>query len=382
MITKPGVHANFSKRCRIGGGRVLSALGALGFSLPLAHEGRGGEPGLPTWTRCDWSADAPHDHAGVMPPLLALNETTGSKPDIESTLDRHVIRAKAPEGEAAEATPPRPATDAKEEIPRVASTVSRTPPLDVAREPAARTSTTLPPASSAAQPDSIAQAKRAIAECKARYAHVRDYTCVFHKRELIGGRLTAPHIMVMKVRTQPMSIYFKFQKPNRGREAIYVAGRHNGRVVAHDVGLGKLFAGTMHLDPKGSMAMEENRHPITEAGIAALIDTIAKHWSIELTPEESRVTFHPNVAVSSHPCTMIESVHPQKHPHFLYHIVKLYIDHEHGLPIRFEAYDWPKHSGAGPELVEEYTYLNLRTNVGLRDEDFDPANSQYSFGRF
>ncbi|MBV8675618.1 MAG: DUF1571 domain-containing protein, partial [Planctomycetaceae bacterium] len=28
------------------------------------------------------------------------------------------------------------------------------------------------------------------------------------------------------------------------------------------------------------------------------------------------------------------------------------------------------------------TYLNLRTNVGLRDEDFDPANSQYSFGRF
>ena len=90
-----------------------------------------------------------------------------------------------------------------------------------------------------------------------------------------------------------MSIYFKFQKPNRGREAIYVAGRHNGQVVAHDVGLGKLVAGTMHLDPKGSMAMEENRHPITEAGIGALIDTVAKHWAIELTPEESRVDVPP-----------------------------------------------------------------------------------------
>lgn len=120
MVTKPGVHAKFSKRCRIGGGQVLSALGALGLTLPLAHEGRGGEPGLPAWTWYDVSADAPHDHAGVMPPLLALNETTGSKPDIESTLDRHVTRTKAPEGEAAETTPPRLTTDAKEEVPRVA----------------------------------------------------------------------------------------------------------------------------------------------------------------------------------------------------------------------------------------------------------------------
>ena len=43
--------------------------------------------------------------------------------------------------------------------------------------------------------------------------------------------------------------------------------------------------------------MEDNRHPITEAGIGALIDTVAKHWAIELTPEESRVTFHPNVPI-------------------------------------------------------------------------------------
>ena len=58
---------------------------------------------------------------------------------------------------------------------------------------------------------------------------------------------------------------------------------------------------------------------------------------------------------------MIESVHPRTGPDFLYHMVQLYIDHEHGLPIRFEAYDWPKHPGAAPELIEEYTYMDLRT---------------------
>ena len=79
---------------------------------------------------------------------------------------------------------------------------------------------------------------------------------------------------------------------------------------------------------------------------------------------------------------MIESTHPRRMPNFMFHKVKLYIDHEHGLPIRFEAYDWPKHPGAAPELVEEYTYLNLQTNVGLTEMDFNTANSQYSFGRF
>jgi hypothetical protein len=79
---------------------------------------------------------------------------------------------------------------------------------------------------------------------------------------------------------------------------------------------------------------------------------------------------------------MIESSHPRRHPGFLYHTVKLYIDQAHGLPVRFEAYDWPKHPGGNPELVEEYTYLKLQTNVGLAERDFDAANPQYSFGRF
>jgi hypothetical protein len=137
----------------------------------------------------------------------------------------------------------------------------------------------------------------------------------------------------------------------------------------------------MHLDPRGSMAMEDNRHPVTEAGIGSLIDTVAKHWAIELTPGESQLAFHDGVRVGSRSCTLIESVHPQHRPHFLFHKVKLYIDQEHGLPIRFEAYDWPRHPGAPADLVEEYSYLDLKINVGLHDRDFDPANTQYSFGR-
>lgn len=230
--------------------------------------------------------------------------------------------------------------------------------------------------------DPIERAKRAIADCEARYRSVKDYTCKFFKVERIDGRLVRPHIMHMKARTEPTSFYFKFVQPNAGREAIYVAGKNKGRVFAHDVGLGRVLAGTMNLDPLGSMAMEENRHPVTEAGIGALIATVRHRWDVELRHGEAKVLFHPAAKVGDRACRMIETIHPTRHETFMFHKVKLYIDDELGLPIRFEAYDWPRGHGHEPELVEEYTYANLRVNVGLHERDFDPQNAQYSFGRF
>lgn len=227
-----------------------------------------------------------------------------------------------------------------------------------------------------------ARAKQVIADCQKRYASVKDYTCKFYKHERIDGRLVKPHIMHMKARAEPLSFYFKFEQPNAGREAIYVAGKNRGRVYAHDVGWGRVLAGTMNLDPRGSMAMEENRHPITEAGIGALIETIRQRWDVELHPGESKVTFHPTASVDGRSCLLVETIHPTRSDDYMFHKVKLFIDHEHGIPIRFEAFDWPKKAGQEPELVEEYTYAKLRLNVGLQDHDFDPQNSLYSFGRF
>ena len=117
-------------------------------------------------------------------------------------------------------------------------------------------------------------------------------------------------------------------------------------------------------------------------GIGSLIETVARHWAVELSPEDSVLTFNSHVTVGNHVCLMIDSTHPRKKPNFMFYKVKLYIDQEHGMPIRLEGYDWPKRPGAAPELVEEYTYMNLKTNVGLTDRDFDPGNPQYAFGRF
>ncbi len=227
----------------------------------------------------------------------------------------------------------------------------------------------------------IARALDVIAECQARYRTVSDYTCTFFKRERVNGRLTGLHVMTMKVRRHPGSIYVKFQQPGTGREAIYIAGRNGGKVLAHDVGLNKLLAGTLLLDPTSARAMEDNRHPITEAGIGPLLETLATRWALELDPNEAVVVFRDDALVGQQHCNVVEVTHPHRHHRYLHHKVRVYVDKSLGVPIRFEAYDWPKKADVPGELTEEYTYTQLRLNVGLREIDFDTANPAYSFGR-
>jgi hypothetical protein len=318
------------------------------------------------------TAAPPADFSGPSPVLLALADPPATSTPTEVAPEKPAVVKPVAES----TQPPAPA-----EVPRLATAPpsvrpsiapSRIEPIKPAPKPLAES----------AAPDPIAEARALIADCKDRYRRVQDYTCTFFKRERINGKLGSTHVMAMKAQTKPFSVYFKFVKPNAGREAIYVAGRNSGRAVVHDVGLGKLLAGTLKLDPRSEMAMEDCRHPITEAGLGHLIDTIDSAWARELKTGESQIVLHRGARVGNRVCTMVESTHPQRSAQYMFHKVKLYIDDELHLPIRFEAYDWPRHPGLAADLVEEYTYTNLRLNVGLGVRDFDPANEQYSFGRF
>jgi hypothetical protein len=145
----------------------------------------------------------------------------------------------------------------------------------------------------------IARAIASIEECQLRYRAICDYTCTFSKRERINGQRTTLHVLMMKVRTQPRSIYLKFRQPSPGREAIYIAGRNGGKVLAHDVGLNRLLAGTVRLEPTDGRAMEDCRHPISEAGIGPLLDTLQARWSSELDPSESVAVLRDDQAVGT-----------------------------------------------------------------------------------
>lgn len=343
-------------------GHLLVALSIVpGLALLPAGSGRAGDGGE---VHLYSTAPPPADFVGPIPVLMTRADGGETVAAAEPTLPAESVPAD-PAGPAPVRGVTRLANAA------ASDSVSRALP-----EPA------IAPRPKVEAEDPIARAKRTIAESRQRYAQVRDYSCTFFKRERIGGRMTPQYVMQMKARTQPQSIYFKFVRPHAGREAIFVAGRNSNRVVVHDVGIGKLLAGTLELDPRGDRAMEDNRHPVTEAGLGHLIETVYERWNAEMKAGETKVVIVPNTRVGDRLCTMIESMHPQRAPQYMFHKVKLYVDHENGLPIRFEAYDWPRRAGAPAELLEEYTYHNLRINPGLSQHEFDPSNAQYSFGRF
>lgn len=212
---------------------------------------------------------------------------------------------------------------------------------------------------------------------------LQDYQCTFVKRERDRqtDQLGDHEYMFMKVRHDPLSVYIYFLGPPklRGREVIYIKGVNDGKLLAHPTGVQKRLVGSISLAPTGSLAMKGNRYPITEAGMLNLTERLIEIGRRDTQYGECDVKFFEHAQVNGSDCTCIQVVHPVPRRNFLFYLARIYIDNQMQLPVRYEAYEWPKEPGGAPRLIEEYTYLDLKVNVGLTDRDFDAENPDYRF---
>jgi hypothetical protein len=128
--------------------------------------------------------------------------------------------------------------------------------------------------------------------------------------------------------------------------------------------------GHVSLSPDDPRARKTSRHRITEVGIGHLIERCHKGWHEEKKLGLTQVRIG-NYTYAKRPCRRVEMTHATPAGgKFQNHRNVVYFDREHGLPIRVENYDWPKKPGEPAELVESYSYVNLKLNVGLADEAF------------
>ena len=207
---------------------------------------------------------------------------------------------------------------------------------------------------------------------------VKDYTATFHKKELVNQKQIDQR-MLIKVREEPFSVYMKYDKPNQGREVLFVDGQNKGQLLVHEGGVLSSVVGTLQFAPTSPQVMAENRHPITQVGISKMLETIIRQWQEEQKYDDVEVKYYPNAKINQHPCQAIETSHSQQRPEFKFQLTRLYLDKETQLPIRVEQYAWPSRPGDAPRLVELYMYSNLQPNVGLTHADFDRKNRKYSF---
>ncbi|MCL2624799.1 MAG: DUF1571 domain-containing protein [Planctomycetaceae bacterium] len=215
-----------------------------------------------------------------------------------------------------------------------------------------------------------------------RINEIKDYTFTLIKQESINGKMYDPCMFDMKIRNEPFSVYLKYRAPEKkaGTEAIFVKGRNNDKIQAKGVGVLALI-GTTSLAPDNRFAMDGNKYPITEVGIARLVDLLIEVGENDiLNNYECEVKYYENVMVGKRVCTCIQVIHPKPTPgKFPFHVAKIFIDDELQLPIRYESYDWPKSDKDKPMLLEAYIYSDLKINVGLTDLDFDTKNPNYRF---
>jgi len=218
-------------------------------------------------------------------------------------------------------------------------------------------------------------------QCRKSLEDVQDYTSTFSKRERVGrgGKKLIVQSMAIKFREKPFSVYFLFQDKNtRGREVIYVAGQNQGNLLVHEAGFASI-AGTLKFAPNASDVMEENRYPITQFGLKNLVEKVIAQWEAESKYDETDVKYYNQAHLGDTECLAIETSHPQPRRQFKYHKTLVYIDKKTKLLVRVEQYGWPTRRGEKPPIIEEYTYSNIKTNVGLKNIDFHPNNPNYNY---
>jgi hypothetical protein len=222
-------------------------------------------------------------------------------------------------------------------------------------------------------------------------AEVNDYTATIVKRERIKGVLGQYEYMAAKIRnrkekdgqiTQPLSVYLYFLKPDniKGREVIWVEGKNNNKMRAHEGGLLGRTLPSVWLDPHGALAMRGQLHPITEIGIENLVTKLIEKGQHDRQYGECEVEFKPGAKINGMACTLLEVRHPVQRDYFEFYKAQIFIDDKTKVPLRYAAYHWPTDPSdkMGP-VIEEYTYLDLKLNVGLADADFDPDNPNYGY---
>jgi hypothetical protein len=214
---------------------------------------------------------------------------------------------------------------------------------------------------------------RLVAEASVAYKGVRDYSCLFVKRERLRGQLQPENLIAMKVRTQPFSVYLRWLRPNSiaGQEVCYVAGHNQGMMRVHSRGLLGV-AGFVSLEPNDPRALENSRHTITEAGIGNLIVRYSERWEREARLNKTQ-THVAEYEYNKRRCLRVETIHPDNSGRqFVFYRSLVYFDKENHLPIRVENYDWPQPGGdPNGTLAESYSYADLKLNVNLSDAVFD-----------
>ena len=202
------------------------------------------------------------------------------------------------------------------------------------------------------------------------YAKVQDYSAVFRKHERVKEVLLQEESVFIKFR-KPLQVYMKWID-GPVKEALYVDGENNSKVIAHSDGVGANL--TWNLDPRGSILSAGNRHPITDIGFGFILTLMRTNIPVAVTHAEIEVIRMVDDHFEGRPAIVVEARLTPKDGRVYYaNRMVCHIDKEYLLPVGIACYDEKN------VLMEEYGYKDVKINIGLTEMDFSRKNPLYKF---
>lgn len=213
---------------------------------------------------------------------------------------------------------------------------------------------------------------------------VEGYTASFTRQERIKGELGPEQSLQIKVQHDPFAVYLRFEAPRPGKEALYHEGRFDDHLLAHNGDWTRRLFPRLKVDPYGPIALAENRHPITEAGLAHLARKLLHFRQLDLDDPMAETILDREIDENGklwYSSTHSHASFTDDRP-FAY--VEIRYCPELLIPLHIVSYDWPQPGCDDGELqlAERYHYENVDFDITFSALDFDPTNPDYGFKRY
>ncbi len=181
---------------------------------------------------------------------------------------------------------------------------------------------------------------------------MKNYQVHLTRQERVGGKLFPVEQVVLSIRRSPKAVRIEWPDgPNQGREALYSAEGGDG--MLHMNMPGALVSRPV-LPPDSPLVMSNSRHPITEAGLDAILEYVELGLKSKRPGRARRPVWSAGLerpADLTQACHKIERAAPDGE------IWVVYLDPKTKLPAMVQA------NAANGNLLERYVFADLKTDV-------------------
>lgn len=221
----------------------------------------------------------------------------------------------------------------------------------------------------------IKKAKKLIENSFEKYESINDYEADFHKRERIDNKFQQLEIFDIKF-MKPFYLYLKkIQGKWKGTEIYYSPFYDEEKIEVRPGGvigtvMNTIRVPTMTLDITDKTVTEGNRHSIKEFGIGGFLEKYIKDFNKGIKRKEIYVEVLPweRFGETGSQVELILKNKKKLKNYYAYRTLVSFSDRTR-LPVEIKVFE----EDGG--LLEYYLYKDLRTNIGMTEDDFEPLKA-------